>query len=252
MDAKRFTTRAANLFRKKPRLLAYLTLPRGLDVFYDLKIHLPHLHVKMVFDVGANTGQSAKKYVGKFPGAKIHSFEPVQKTFLEFQKNLLAYPNVQGHRLALSSAKGSGTMVLEGSPDMFSLVGTSSRAQPGASTPLEEVPLETLDGFCRDHQVDRINYLKIDTEGNDFAVLQGATDLLAQHRIDVVEVEAGMNSRNTRHVPLEIFSKFFDEKNYFLFGIYEQTPEFLTRQPHLRRTNCVFISDQVIAANPGT
>jgi hypothetical protein len=126
---------------------------------------------------------------------------------------------------------------------------SASGAAPETSTNLEEVPLETLDGFCRNQKIARINYLKIDTEGHDFAVLQGAIDMLSQRRIDLVEVEAGMNGRNKRHVPLEVFLRFFDERSYFLFGVYEQTPEFFTRQPHLRRTNCVFVSDQVIAAN---
>ncbi|MGQ0445984.1 MAG: hypothetical protein ACT4O2_12880 [Beijerinckiaceae bacterium] len=77
----------------------------------------------------------------------------------------------------------------------------------------------------------------------------GADDMLSRHQIDVVQVEAGMNSKNKRHVPFDSFSKFFEQKRYFLFGIYEQVNEWPTNEPHLRRTNLVFISDRVIKAN---
>jgi hypothetical protein len=75
--------------------------------------------------------------------------------------------------------------------------------------------------------------------------------MLSRQQIDAVEVEAGMNSKNRRHVPFDVFSKFFEERNYFLFGIYEQVNEWPTKEPHLRRSNPVFISDRVIKANIG-
>jgi len=34
-----------------------------------------------------------------------------------------------------------------------------------------------------------------------------------------------------------------ESKNYYLFGIYEQVEEWRTSEPHLRRTNLVFISE---------
>lgn len=132
---------------------------------------------------------------------------------------------------------------------MFFLLGAAQDVEVDDGARLEEVTLETLDEFCREHQVERINYLKIDTEGSDFEVLKGAVRMLAEQRIDVVEVEAGMNSRNKRHVPFQVFTRFFEERNYFLFGVYEQVNEWPTRQPHLRRTNPVFISEKVIQTN---
>ncbi len=141
-------------------------------------------------------------------------------------------------------------MVLEGSSDRFFLQGVSSDPVDGIA-PLEEVGLETVDGFCHDQNIDHINYLKIDTEGGDFDVLRGSEGMLSRHRIDVVEVEAGMNSKNRRHVSFDAFMKFFEPKDYFLFGIYEQVNEWPKNEPHLRRTNPVFISERIVKANTG-
>lgn len=170
-------------------------------------------------------------------------------TFHQLQNNLHGYDNVLTFRTALGAAKGTGRMVLEGSHDMFFLLNTSRDVAVSDKSPVEEVSLDTLDGFCLDHNITHINYLKIDTEGGDMDVLRGAENILTRQQVDVVEVEAGMNIRNRRHVPFAALSKFFEEENYFLFGVYEQVNEWPTKEPHLRRTNPVFISDRVIKAN---
>jgi len=248
-NARDILRSAKLIFEKLSGAHIYRTLPRGIDIFDDLKSHLPKLQVKVVFDVGANTGQSANKYLKAFADSKIFCFEPVQRTLLQLQINLRGHNNVLIFNLALSSTNGTGKMILEGPSDMFFLLGASRDMQLNDATRLEEVPLETLDGFCREQKIDHINYLKIDTEGADFEVLKGADNMLSQRKIDVVEVEAGMNGKNKRHVPFHVFSRFFEEKNYSLFGIYEQVNEWLTKEPHLRRANPIFISDRVIEAN---
>jgi FkbM family methyltransferase len=227
----------------------YRTVPRGIDLFDDIKAYLPNLLVKIVFDVGANTGQSAESYLNKFPGAKIYCFEPVEATFRQLQKNLRGHDNIVSFKLALGAAKGTGKMVLEGSSDMFFLLEASRGIEVNQGSRLEQVDLETLDDFCGSRDVNHINYLKIDTEGGDFDVLSGAATMLGNQQIDIVEVEAGMNAGNKRHVPFEKLKSFFETRNYFLFGIYEQVNEWPAKQPHLRRTNPVFISEKLIEAN---
>jgi FkbM family methyltransferase len=239
------------LFEKLTRIHVYRDLPRGIDLFDDLRLWLPNLCVETVFDVGANVGQSARKYLTEFPGSPIYCFEPVGENFQKLEENLRGQQNVQSFKLALSSAKGTGEMELGGDSRMFFLSRDVPATQSQSSTRVEEVPLETLDGFCRSRNIDWISFLKIDTEGNDLEVLKGAEGLLSQQKIDVVEVEAGMNGKNERHVPFGDFTVFLEARQYYLFGIYEQTHEWPTSEPHLRRSNAVFISERTIHGNTG-
>jgi FkbM family methyltransferase len=229
----------------------YRTLPRGIDLFDDIKNYLSNLRLNIIFDVGANTGQSAKNYLNKYPAARIYCFEPVDATFRQLQKNLRGHNNIQSFKLALGAGNGTGQMVLEGNSDMFFLLNTAQDIEVSSKSRIEQVELETLDSFCGRHNVTYINYFKIDTEGGDFDVLTGAVDMLAKQQIDLVEVEAGMNPGNKRHVPLEKLKAFFEDRGYFLFGIYEQVSEWPKKQPHLRRINPVFISDKVVKTNIG-
>jgi hypothetical protein len=73
--------------------------------------------------------------------------------------------------------------------------------------------------------------------------------MLNEQRIDLVEVEAGMNAGNKRHVPFEALKGYLESKSYLLFGIYHQVREWPTNEPHLRRTNPVFISRRMIETN---
>ena len=49
--------------------------------------------------------------------------------------------------------------------------------------------LTTLDAFCREEKIDRINLAKCDAEGHDLRILRGARPLLQSGRIDVFQFE---------------------------------------------------------------
>ena len=214
---------------------------RGISPFEDIAASLPKLKIQLVFDVGANVGQSAAMYLSELPRATIYCFEPVNETFKQLKQAVVS-PRVQSFQIALGSERRRGKMVHHGAVEMFHLLRDSV---PPKDVFLEDVIIETLDTFCAQHRVERINYLKVDTEGSDLDVLKGAEEMLTSHRIDLIQVEAGMNFRNTHHVPFEDFKRFLEPRGYFLFGLYEQVPEWPTNEPHLRRTNLLFVSDRV-------
>jgi FkbM family methyltransferase len=241
--------RLRRLFEKLTGTRIYRTLPRGIDRFADVENWLPNLHIGIVFDVGANIGQSARSYLANFPNAQIYCFEPVGATHRQLERQLRGYANVRSFKLALGAEAGPGTMVLEGSPDMFFLRRGADAVTTPDDAPVERVAVETLDNFCRSHAIDHIHYLKIDAEGADLDVLLGGEGLLNGQHVDVVEAECGMHGQNKRHVALDTLAKFLEDRSYRLFGIYEQVHEWPTGAPNLRRANPIFISDSVIREN---
>jgi len=229
----------------------FRSLPHGVDVFHDIERYLPAQRLETLFDVGANVGQSALAYAERFPTARIFSFEPAPESFGQLQRNVSRHPRIRCFPLALAAGAGTGRMQASGTS-------TSNRLVSEATPTLDErdrvsipVELQALDRFCDTERIRSIDYLKIDTEGGDLDVLQGAEGMLTRQDVDLVEVEAGMNPRNTHHVPFEVLKEHLEKRGYFLFGIYEQRREIFTDEPHLRRTNPVFVSQRVIDANRG-
>lgn len=221
------------------------SLPRGVSLFNDIAVALPGYRIETVFDVGANIGQSAVEYARALPLSRIYSFEPIGESFKQLRKNTAGFASVQCIQLALAANPGKGMMLANETSTMNHLISNLGSGD-NIDLPIEQVNIDTLEHFCEQSGIDRISYLKIDTEGTDMEVLKGAQHMLAQQRIDLVELEAGMNPRNTYHVPFTVLKEYLERHNYFLFGFYEQFHEWPTQEPHLRRTNPVFISSRMI------
>ena len=60
---------------------------------------------------------------------------------------------------------------------------------------MERVPIKEMvirgDDYCEKHEIDSINFLKIDTEGSEHLVLQGFDRMLTGKKIDVIQFEYG-------------------------------------------------------------
>jgi FkbM family methyltransferase len=229
-------------------LCIFRVVPRGADIFRDLRIQLPKTPIKVIFDVGANVGQSSKEFLARFQPSRIYCFEPVQDTFRILQKQLSHDSRVKMCCLALGADRGKAEMVHCGNPGSFFLRKADDAI---GSMESEPVKIDTLDHFCSENGIGFIDFLKIDTEGSDLNVLRGAANFLKAQNVSFVQVEAGMNSHNSRHVPFEAFKVFLESKGYYLFGVYDQIREWPNKEPHLRRANLLFISERVIRANQG-
>ena len=217
----------------------FRTLPKGVDLASDLRTFVPRTRIRTIFDVGANLGQSAEYYLRNFPGARLHCFEPSQATFLQLKAQLKG--RAQLHRIALGATAGTGQISTGDDSDMRSLLESGG--------PTEQVSIQRLDDFCQDAGIEQIDLLKIDTEGYDLEVLKGGERLLTSANAALVQVEAGMHPDNERHVPFEKLKSHLERRGYRLFAFYEQVEEWTLGAPHLRRTNPVFVSSRVIAAN---
>jgi FkbM family methyltransferase len=220
------------------RLLAVAAWLRGkaapADLFKHIRRWLPGFEIEVAFDVGANVGQTAALLTHAAPEALVYCFEPITASYEKLLAATEAQKNVRCFNVALGAAAGTAAMTSAGTK-------TSNRVINGhRPRQHEEVVMATGDGFCDEQKIEKISYLKIDTEGHDLDVLIGFRRMLETSRIDILDIEAGMNPRNTWHVPLEKLKAYLEPLDYLLYRLYEQ--RFEKRAPILRRVNAVFIS----------
>jgi hypothetical protein len=124
---------------------------------------------------------------------------------------------------------------------VMSRLRTLSGDSPSSNGDNELTKITTITEFCKEHSIEKINYLKIDTEGHDLEVISGAENLLKEKKIDIIEVEAGMNPMNDWHVSYQSIQEKLALYEYYPFGFYEQVHEWPTNQKILRRANVAFI-----------
>lgn len=223
----------------------YTSLPFGADPLKDVMRRFPLYKFQLIFDVGSNIGQSAMIYKKYFPDAQIYCFEPVTNTFQQLISNLKKIPGIKCFQVGFGDIKDSISMITGEHSDMNTLLSSREVIFTNGIQHREKIEIDTLTSFCNEHGIMHINYLKIDTEGYDLEVLKGAMLMLDSLAIDFIEVEAGMNPTNTLHIPFEEIKRFLENKNYFLYGIYEQVQEWKTQHPILRRCNPLFISKRM-------
>jgi FkbM family methyltransferase len=209
--------------------------PRGKDLAFD-RGRLISTERPVIFDVGANVGKTAMEFLSGHPTATIHAFEPVSKTFALLSGNTRYNRQITAHQLAVGATSGvSDIQLYEGNVNN-SLKKNDDQQCLGT----ERITVTTLDDFCQQHGVARIDFLKIDTEGFDLEVVRGADALFQKHAIGVVVAELGFSSENRKHVSFCDFLTEMQTRGMELFGIYDQRREFTSVQ-QLRRADCMFV-----------
>ncbi len=206
--------------------------------------YLPAFAMRTYFDVGANVGQSSASIRFLYPETNIYAFEPVAETFGALESNLAGHAPFRAFNLALGAADGEATMLVHGTQPINRII-TAPKLRPNMAV----VKIRRGDDFCSENGVTEISYLKIDTEGHDLEVLRGFQAMLAAQTVDLLEVEAGLNPGNTRHVAFEALKAHLERLNYYLFWLREFAQEYVGR-PALRRCNMVFASAKLLDANP--
>lgn len=196
-------------------------LPKGTDAFESLRAEWEHWQPRVIFDVGANVGQTVKRLRPLFPTAQIHAFEPVPSTFAQLQANVRGDPLTQCHPLALAERAGTITIKINAKSELNSL---SPALRDAADLNATEVALtlDTTAGFCARHGITHIDLLKIDVEGFELAVLEGTVPLFSVGAVDYIVAEAGLMPNNPRFTPLPAMIDFLLPHGFWLVGVYEQ------------------------------
>jgi FkbM family methyltransferase len=220
---------------------------RGNDVLSDIQRRLPAAVMEIIFDIGANVGQSTERFNAYFPSAAIWSFEPASEFYSELSNRFSNITSIRCERLAVGATEGEVELALTTWPTMNHVATQSEKLpSPIAVKGLEKVAMTTLDKYCSRNNIPRIDFLKIDTEGFDLEVLRGTTSLISRGLISFIQCECSVTPDNRYHCSLETIRHFLEHLGHRLFGFYDQAEDWTTGAPNLRRVNAVFISPDIM------
>lgn len=226
LEVRRSIGRMKRNFSRKPE-------GWGRDFGAEIKARLPHLEVGVIFDVGAHIGMTAIEFTDLFPQATLHAFEPHPANFARMQANLTGKPDVKRYLLGLGDQPGE--LAFELDPEHPSMARISDQGT-------EKVVVSTVDGFCAEHGVDRIDLMKVDTEGFELPVLKGASGMLERGAIKLIKLECAIDPDSDYHTQLFDICNVLHPYGYRLFGIYDQWEDVFTDSPRIRRFDAAFVA----------
>lgn len=128
------------------------------------------------FDVGANIGYYTLLMAQAAQRGNVHAFEPVPLTLNLLRTNVMLneVQNVVVNGCAVGDRVGEVEFVVSRDDAFSSLVDTERKPSETKTSVL----MTTLDRYCDERAVLRVDCLKVDVEGAEGGVLDGATELL--------------------------------------------------------------------------
>lgn len=149
----------------------------------------------VVVDCGANVGDWSRQLtrlhdeMAELKPMELFCFEPSEHTFRQLRANLMPLER-EGRRIrciqqALSDRPGMAELQVAGAAaGTNSLVGV-----PGKHRDTESIRMSMFDDLAALEEIERVHLFKVDAEGFDLNVLEGARGMFERNAIDVVQFE---------------------------------------------------------------
>lgn len=192
----------------------------GVDPFSDVQHFLSGIAEPTILDVGANLGQSVDRFIPRFPGSRVHSFEPSPSTYEKLAAHCECHPNVTPWNLGVGSSNGMLEFVENQYSDMSSFLEPGKFCW-GEVAKRTNVEVKTLDTFAKDQGIEFIHLLKSDTQGFDFEVFKGARELMDENRIALIYFELIFSDMYENLPPFDQVFRYLMDKGFLLVSFYD-------------------------------
>lgn len=172
---------------------------------------------QIIFDVGANIGLYSKMLSERFPNSSIYCFEPNPNCIKSLNSNTPSSCKVFNFGLG----DETGELILYDKANSHGSSHASLYKEAlddfhGCDSVKVPVKIIKLDDFAMENGIDKIDFLKIDTEGHELEVLKGAKNLIEDRRVQCIQFEF-----NSLHIYSRVFLHDFANflENYTLYRL---------------------------------
>ncbi len=197
-----------------------------------------------IFDVGAYEGETVKKYKEIF-GAQctIHAFEPFEETFQKLKRNTASLTNVKLHKLVI----GEKNKLADFNINEFTATNSLLASDPSAdkywgkglmhTKEVIQVPMQTIDALVIENNIDCIDILKMDTQGAEHLVLEGAKESIKQGKIKLIFTEMIVMPTYENQKELHELFEMYHSYGFELYNLYNSVDQ----KGQLRFLDAIFI-----------
>lgn len=199
------------------------------DDIYRAKIKVKS---PVIFDIGANQGQSIERFKKIFPDANIYAFEPIKFEYEKLKEKYQNNNNITLINCALGeksefkdffitakTGNSSFNKVKSGTKWLETRSKQYNTTKNNYINKIEKVKIMTLDEYCSINQIQNIDLIKVDTQGYEDKVLEGSLEMLSKDAISVIESELMLDNVYEKYLNFSDLEKHLIPKNFRLVGI---------------------------------
>ncbi|MDC3070003.1 FkbM family methyltransferase [bacterium] len=186
----------------------------------------------LILDVGANKGQTIRRFLDLFDNPTIHAFEPVEEAIQKIRENYSTHRNIFINNYALGDKRETKNFNISHRTEnsTFHQFNSNTKWLKTRSQQynvdvneyvkkVEKVNIETIDDYVAKNKIEKIDILKMDTEGYEDKVLSGAINTLRENKIKIVLTELAFDNVRDKYLSFSDLEKYLLPNNYRLVGI---------------------------------
>lgn len=139
----------------------------------------------IIIDAGANVGVFSI-FAGSLCGkGQVFAFEPVSKTYQTLEKNVQERRNIVAIHSALGGKSGVADVIVHDKLSGWNYLADSEKnltAKPSNFFKKESTAVTTIDEFVESRKLLRVDFIKIDTEGYEKQIIEGAMETIKKFK----------------------------------------------------------------------
>ncbi len=192
-----------------------------------------------IFDIGANTGMFSILGKSMNPKATVHAFEPITRIFARLKENVeMNHLDVNLHEIAMSNESGTAKIFDIASDHHYHASLKESEVAHHEGVTYTEIKTDTLNNFVGSVNAEGCDLMKIDVEGFEIEVINGALDVIKKYRPSIlIEVK---NDENAAEI--EILLSGLDYRYYDIDEV-NAKPKKIDRLRKSSKWNLLFLNE---------
>jgi len=174
----------------------------------------------VIIDVGANIGSMTFRFAAMAPKGRVYAFEPTDYAYTKLLKNISLNPQIAARitpvqRFLADQNRLEHEMKAYASWKVDGNAPNSHPLHGGTRMQANSIPAVTLDQFCLENGIQRVDLIKIDTDGHEYKVLKGARKTIKRY-LPYVVFEIGGYVLNEQQLEFKQFHDYFENFKYQL------------------------------------